>query len=119
MVDEGAKDEGKKLKAWKGTGPQLEWVTSIECVSAAGLALPPLVIFKAVFFNSQYLPVAVLNLVVDWQWTTSNTGWSNDTLAYERITRVFEPVTATAEPNRWSWQSCQSTLYCFLHCPLD
>ena len=46
VVDRGEKDKGKTQKAWKGTGPRQEWVTSIECVSAAGTALPPLVVFK-------------------------------------------------------------------------
>ena len=94
VVDRGAKDEGKKQpKAWKGMGPQQEWVTSIECVSAAGIALPPLVIFKGASFNSRYLPASVLDLVPSWRWSTSNTGWSNDTLAYVTLHDCNQSVT--------------------------
>ena len=97
VVERGDKDKIKKEKAFKGTGPRQEWVTSLKCVSAAGQAIPPLVVFKGAAFNSRYLPSSVLDLVKGWRWTTSNTGWSNDTLALEWITHVFEPVTATSD----------------------
>ena len=58
-------------------------------------SLPPLVVFKGASFNSKYLPAAVIDLVTNWQWTTTNTGWSNDTLTFKWMTHVFEPVTAT------------------------
>ena len=94
VVERGQKEKGK---AWKGRGPQQEWVISIKYVCAAGHALPPLVIFKGAAFNSRYLPTPLINQVAGWRWTTSNTGWSNDTLAYEWITCVFEPLTATPD----------------------
>jgi len=39
--DTETKGKGKKGKATKGTAGRQEWVTTIECVSAAGRALPP------------------------------------------------------------------------------
>jgi len=55
--DTETKGKGKKGKATKGTAGRQEWVTTIECVSAAGKALPPPVIFKATgSFNTRWLP---------------------------------------------------------------
>jgi len=91
--DTETKGKGKKGKATKGTAGRQEWVTTIECVSAAGRALPPLVIFKATgSFNTRWLPEQLE--VRGWRWTTSHTGWTNDTLAYDWLERVFEPCTA-------------------------
>jgi len=48
------KGKGKASKAISG---RQEWVTSIECVSASGQLLPPLVIFKATgTMNARWLP---------------------------------------------------------------
>jgi len=91
---------GKGKKATKATSGRQEWVTTIECVSAAGHALPPLVIFKATgSFNTRWLPDGVLG-VQGWRWTTSNTGWSNDVLAYEWLEHVFEPCTTVGDITR-------------------
>ena len=38
--------------AWKKVNGRQEWVTAIECISASGAALPPLVIFKAQHTNT-------------------------------------------------------------------
>lgn len=86
----GAKGE----KATKVTLGRQEWVTTIECVSASGRALPPLVIFKAVGpLNTRWIPDGPG--VEGWRWTTSNSGWTNDTLGFEWLERVFEPCTNT------------------------
>ncbi len=66
-------------------------------------ALPPLVIFKATgSFNTRWLPEELE--VQGWRWATSNTGWTNDTLAYDWLERVFKPCTAhstaTTPPTR-------------------
>ena len=68
-------------------------MTTVECVSAAGTALPPLVVFKAQgSFNTRWLPDDH-DRFKGWRWATSNTGWSNDTLALDWLSRVFEPET--------------------------
>jgi len=91
---------GKGKKATKATSGRQEWVTTIECVSAAGHALPPLVRFKATgSFNTRWLPDGVLG-VQGWRWTTSNTGWSNEVLAYEWLEHVFEPCTTIGDITR-------------------
>ena len=76
----------------KATPPRQEWVTTIECVSAAGASLPPLVIFKGTTtVNSRWIPDEPE--VQGWQWRVSNKGWSSDHLAWEWFTHVFEPLT--------------------------
>lgn len=37
-------------------GSRQEWITTIECVSAAGVAVAPLLIFKAKYTNTEWIP---------------------------------------------------------------
>jgi hypothetical protein len=39
-----------------------EWITAIECVSAAGTAIPPLIIFKAQHTNTAWIFVSKVTL---------------------------------------------------------
>lgn len=72
-----------------------EWITAIECISAAGVAVPPLIIFKAKHTNTAWIPQ---NTPLDWRFSTSNSGWTSDSHAYEWISTVFEPTTRPADP---------------------
>lgn len=95
IVDLGAK--GKVQKAKKSTPGRQEWVTTIECFSAAGIALPPMIIFKGqAAINSKMVP----ERLAGWFWTTSNSGWTNDTLCYEWLTQVFDPSTRPSIPSQ-------------------
>lgn len=73
-----------------------EWITAIECVSASGKALPPLLIFKAEHLNYGWLPHSA---VENWRFSTSSSGWTSDSHGYEWLTRVFEPETRTTDEN--------------------
>ncbi len=42
-----------KLSKYKSIAGKQEWVTDIECVSATGEALPPLLIFKGANVNTR------------------------------------------------------------------
>jgi len=44
-------------KGLKKIAERQEWITAIECISAAGTPLPPLVIFKAKDTNTKWIPV--------------------------------------------------------------
>ena len=90
----------KEKLARKGAPGRQEWVTSIECVSAAGRALPPLVIFKGGSFNSGWLPAGQGDAVKGWGWASSNTGWMNDTLAFNWLEKVFLTSTVPSTPNQ-------------------
>jgi hypothetical protein len=80
--------------SWKVVSGRQEWVTAIECVSAAGQALPPLVIFKAKHLNTAWIPAQA---PPEWRFSTSKSGWTSDSHAYEWLTTVFEPQTRLSQ----------------------
>jgi hypothetical protein len=82
--------------SWKVVSGRQEWVTAIECVSAAGQALPPLVIFKAKHLNTAWIPVQA---PPEWRFSTSKSGWTSDSHAYEWLTTVFELQTQPSQAN--------------------
>jgi hypothetical protein len=76
---------------------ETEWVSVVECISAAGRLIKPLIIFKGKsvqlqWFNSSEIP--------DWQYTTSSNGWTSNEIGLKWLTSVFIPDTAT-EPREW------------------
>lgn len=75
---------------FKVTGCQ-EWITAIECISAAGKALLPLIIFKAAHSNTAWVPT---HTPLNWRFTTSHSGWTSDSHGYEWLTKVFQLETA-------------------------
>jgi hypothetical protein len=46
----------REQSSWKVVNGRQEWITAIECISAAGVAIPPLVIFKAKHTNTAWIP---------------------------------------------------------------
>jgi hypothetical protein len=75
---------------WKVVSGRQEWITAIECISAAGNLLPPLIIFKAKYTNTAWIP---MHTPPCWRFSTSNSGWTSDSHGYEWLTTVFEPST--------------------------
>ncbi|KYG40317.1 hypothetical protein M433DRAFT_160601, partial [Acidomyces richmondensis BFW] len=84
----------RKESSWKVISGRQEWITAIEYVSAAGVVIPPLVIFKAKHTNTAWIPIDTPS---NWRFTTSNSGWTSDSYAYEWLTSVFEPSTKPAD----------------------
>ncbi|KFY29173.1 hypothetical protein V491_00149, partial [Pseudogymnoascus sp. VKM F-3775] len=74
--------------SWKITPGKQEWITAIECVDAAGGALPPMVIFKAQNTNSGWIPEGT---PPNWRFSTSNSGWTSNSHGFEWLRMVFEP----------------------------
>lgn len=67
-----------------------EWVTAVECVSARGIVLPPLIILKSVnklldWYNLPGLPP-------DWSITESPNGWTSDEIGIEWLQKIFDPI---------------------------
>ena len=85
----------RERSSWKVISGRQQWITAIECVSAAGAALPPLIIFKAKHTNTGWIPA---HTPPDWRFSTSNSGWTSDSHAFEWLTTVFEPLTRPADP---------------------
>jgi hypothetical protein len=67
-----------------------EWITSIECISASGVTLLPTLIFEGEKLNSEWIPDST---PLDWIFTTSNKGWTNDSIGFEWLKTSFEPFT--------------------------
>lgn len=61
----------REMSSWKVIAGRQEWVTAIGCVSAAGAAIPPLIIFKAKHTNTAWIPAHTSR---DWRFSTSNSG---------------------------------------------
>jgi hypothetical protein len=87
----------REQSSWKVINGRQEWITAIECVSAAGVAIPPLVIFKAKHTNTAWIPI---DTPLDWHFSTSNSGWTSDSHAFKWLTEVFEPSTKLADPTQ-------------------
>lgn len=73
---------------WKVTAGKQEWISVIECIDAAGGCLNPLIIFKAKYTNTQWIPESA---PLGFQYSTSPNGWSSNSHGFEWMCRVFEP----------------------------
>jgi hypothetical protein len=65
-------------------------MTAIECIGASGVVLPPLLIFKTKHTNTGWIPQYT---PPNWKFSASNSGWTSDAHAYERLTILFDPET--------------------------
>jgi DDE superfamily endonuclease/Tc5 transposase DNA-binding domain/helix-turn-helix, Psq domain len=82
---------------WKVTAGKQEWITVLECVSAAGEALPPMIIFKAQNTNSAWVPKDTPR---NWQFSTSTSGWTSNSHGFEWLRTVFEPESKKVSGDR-------------------
>jgi hypothetical protein len=87
----------REQSSWKVISGRQEWITAIECISAAGVAIPPLVIFKAKHTNTRWIPA---DTPPEWRFSTSNSGWTSDSHAFEWLSSVFEPFTRPVNPTQ-------------------
>lgn len=71
------------------------WTSIVECISALGVALYPLVIFKAKSIQHQWFRNEFLMKHPDWYVTFSENGWTSNNIAIEWLEKVFLPQTAT------------------------
>ena len=71
------------------------WTTIIECVSATGWVLRPVVIFKGDSVQAQWFQK--LLQIPDWNFTASINGWTSNALALRWLQEVFIPETKPAK----------------------
>ena len=67
-----------------------EWVSIVECVCADGSVVPPLVIFKAESFSTEWIPA---NIYSTWKFSYNSRGWTSNEHGIQWLTRCFEPAT--------------------------
>jgi hypothetical protein len=80
---------------WKVISGRQEWITVIECIDAAGRAIPSLTISKARYTNTTYIRT---DRPADYRFSTSNSGWTSGSHVFEWLTTVFELSTRPTNP---------------------
>ena len=69
----------------------------LECISATGRVLKPLVIFKGRSVQQQWFPDNI-DFLEDWNFTYSEKGWTNNQIALQWLRDVFIPEMAPKDP---------------------
>jgi hypothetical protein len=73
------------------------WTSFLECISATGVPLPPLVIFKGKSVQQQWFPND-LTPFKGWEFTATDNGWTTDKTAVEWLEKIFIPLTTPSGP---------------------
>lgn len=76
-------------KTHRGTDTKRTLITAVECISADGRSLPPLIIFPGVDLRSNW----VCHESPGWQFACSKKGYMNSDINLEWMQKVFEPST--------------------------
>ena len=86
----------RERSSWKVIHGRQEWITSVEGISAAGSAIPPLIIYKAKHTNTAWIPPDTPD---DWYFSTSNSRWTSDSHGLRWLRNCFEPYTRSVDPD--------------------
>jgi hypothetical protein len=73
------------------------WTSFIECISATGEAIPPLVIFKGKSVQQQWFP-AQLKPHEGWKFEASDNGWTSNDIALAWLRELFLKKTKPQDP---------------------
>jgi hypothetical protein len=84
------------VKDHRGAGVRRTLITGVECVSADGRSLPPLIIFPGSTLRSNW----VCHDAPDWHFACSKKGYMNSSINLEWMSKVFEPRTRTQAEGR-------------------
>jgi hypothetical protein len=83
----------KETKAIQRRDPgSRAWTSFIECISATGKRLPPVVIFKGKSVQAQWFP-RNLKPLQGWKFTATEKGWPDDDTGHEWMRKIFLPNT--------------------------
>ncbi|OAQ58123.1 transposase [Pochonia chlamydosporia 170] len=74
------------------------WTTIIECISADGRVISPLVIFKGECVQQQWFPDK-FDKYRNWHFTASPNGWTTDKIGLHWLREVFIPETTPSKPS--------------------
>jgi hypothetical protein len=80
-----------KKKTYQKSPETREWASTVECISATGRKLRPVVIFKG---QNVVVGWFMGQSVEDWYYTTSQNGWTSNAIGLEWLKRVFIPETS-------------------------
>ncbi|KAF1932963.1 DDE-domain-containing protein [Didymella exigua CBS 183.55] len=87
-----------KKKAYIKSPEDREWVSILETISATGTKLQCLVIFKGKHLQTTWFPAQG---VPNWLYTTSENGWTSNSIGSEWLQRIFIPNTT---PSQGGWR---------------
>ena len=87
----------EKRSIQKKTPGSRAWTSFLECISATGVSLPPLVMFKGKSVQQQWFPED-LTLFEGWEFTATHNGWTTDKTAVEWLEKIFIPLTQPSRP---------------------
>ena len=87
----------EKRSIQKKTPGSRAWTSFLECISATGISLPPLVIFKGKSVQQQWFPQD-LSSFHSWEFTAIDNGWTSDKTAVEWLEKLFIPLTQPSRP---------------------
>lgn len=82
-----------KKNTWKIQDGEREIITVIETVSAAGVLLPPMIVYKGQAHYRGW--TALVKAGEKAFFAISDKGWTSRSIGLEYLTRNFEPNTAT------------------------
>ena len=82
----------------KKTPGSKAWTSFIECISALGQSVSPLVIFKGKTVQQQWYETE-LHRYKGWKFTATENGWTSDDTAVEWLQKIFIPKTAPRDPS--------------------
>jgi DDE superfamily endonuclease/Tc5 transposase DNA-binding domain len=89
-----------RKKTYVKTPEDREWVSIIECISAVGSAISPLVIFKGQNLQSTWFPPNIQSLE-NWHWTATKKAWTSNEIGVKWLETKFlletTPATGTTE----------------------
>ncbi|KJZ70572.1 hypothetical protein HIM_10040 [Hirsutella minnesotensis 3608] len=81
----------------KTTGSSREWASILECVSATGRRLTPVVVLTGTNLQGQWFP----ENFPSWKYDCNPSGWSNGEIALKWLEEVFLPETKPEIPSLW------------------
>jgi hypothetical protein len=89
-------------------GRNRKYVFIIECISAGGQILPPLVIFAGKHVQQQWFPDAEKERYTDCYFEASSKSWTNNDIALRWLKGMFISLTKPENLKKWRLCGCES-----------
>lgn len=93
--------DAKKKRIYVKSPHKRTWTSIIECISVAGKACTPLVIFKGKTVQHQWFDKEYDAIFEGWHFTNTVTGYTSNTIALEWLNKVFLLETTPVTPGAW------------------
>lgn len=98
----------KDLWNYRGARVKREVVTAVECISADGRYLNPMVIWPATTYRSNW----TIFSTPGWQYALAESGYTNSYISLQWLKRIFDPETKERATNPMSGELKPRVLIC-------